>query len=734
MNQLLANQWDAMLIELRQLLNDGRFVEVLDHIGLLQADEHLFLGNASMAQLLAVKSAALMRLARYDDALDVARQALKQIKHSSDNLLIAELQAVAARALTELGQVAEAERVYRDLIATYRRLDDSLGIIRSLNRLSRVHFIQGQFARSVESLLEAEQYARGLADDKWLASIAGNLGTILNLSGEFHKAIEHLEESVKLNYARGEQSNLCRAYLSLAFAQMHLGRFDDAVAHLASANDLVEQAHDEADRVTLLQYRAQLALLCSNFSGAADLAAAGLELARRIAPHSAEVAQIGRLLAQAHLELDQFDRAHEAATAALATAEQVGERIEIFACRRLLAQIAHQRRERVDIDAELRRCVAGFELIGAQYEAAVTYRVWSQLTREPVLVRDCRAELARIQRVLHLTDAAATALTARRHSSSVPLVGAHPTFAELVREVDAVAPSDLPILLLGPTGVGKDQIAKYVHHHSLRSKGPFVQLNCGAIPVELAESELFGHERGAFTNAVGTKVGLIEAATGGTLFLNEVGELPAALQVKLLSALEEKVFYRIGGTTPRKVDIRIIAATNVDLSEAVRVGRFRSDLFFRLAVMTINVPRLADRGDDAYRLFEFFMQSEGIDLDAIDRDTLRLLRVRLAEYAWPGNVRELKNLIEMYSIVEKRDARAVCARLLAKLESNPETLQRRAHPSGANLADQVEQFERSSIKAALELCGGIIRRAAASLGIPEATLRSKMKKYRISPA
>lgn len=734
MNQLLANQWDAMLIELRQLLNDGRSVEVLDHIGLLQADDYLSLGNACMAQLLAVKCAALMRQARYDDALDVARQALKQIKHSSDNLLIAELQAVAARALTELGQVAEAERVYRDLIATYRRLDDALGIIRNLNRLSRVHFIQGQFAKSVESLLEAEQYARGLADDKWLASIAGNLGTILNLSGEFYKAIEHIEESIKLNAARGERSNLCKAHLSLAFALMHVGRFDDAATQLAAADAITGQTQVEADRVTLLQYRAQLALLHFNFSNAADLASAGLELARRIAPQGAEVAQIGRLLAQAHLELDQFDRAHEAAAAALATAEQVGERIEIFACRRLLAQIAHHRHERVDIDAELRRCVAGFEKIGAQYEAAVTHRVWSQLTREPILVRDCRAELARIQRVLHLTDSAATAVAARRHSSSVPLVGAHPVFAEMVREVDAVAPSDLPILLLGPTGVGKDQIAKYVHHHSLRSKGPFVQLNCGAIPVELAESELFGHEKGAFTNAVGTKVGLIEAATGGTLFLNEVGELPAALQVKLLSALEEKVFYRVGGTTQRRVDIRIIAATNVDLSEAIRVGRFRSDLYFRLAVMTLHVPRLADRGDDAYQLFEFFIQSEGINLDTIDRDTLRLLRIRLVEYTWPGNVRELKNLIEMYAIVERRDARAVCARLLAKLESSSDTLQRQAHPSGANLADQVEHFERSIIKAALELCGGIIRRAAAYLGIPEATLRSKMKKYRISPA
>jgi DNA-binding NtrC family response regulator len=375
--------------------------------------------------------------------------------------------------------------------------------------------------------------------------------------------------------------------------------------------------------------------------------------------------------------------------------------------------------------------------VGARYELAMSYEAWSMVAAKTAHVREYRAEAQRLMRALRLSNTESD--PPRNNGNDSPanaqLIGAAPSFLQIVSQVDAIADSDIPVLLLGETGVGKDQIARYIHHHSSRNKGPFVEVNCGTIVHELAESHLFGHERGSFTNAVETKVGMVEAASGGTLFLNEVGELPLKLQVKLLSALEEKQFYRVGGTVPRKVDIRVIAATNVDLHEAVKTGRFRADLFFRLAVMTLKVPRLAERNEDVLSLFEHFMRAEGISLHQVDRQTLEILYARLKDFDWLGNVRELRNEVYLCCVMEKRDPRSVCLRMIARLTPPAQDVTAAtARTEPVPLNEAVEAFERSVINAALVACNGVIRRAATHLGLPEATLRSKMKKYRINAA
>ena len=736
MSQHFANPKVAMLMELRQLIDEGQFQQVIDQITSLEADEHISSGSADIVHFLSLKAAALFKLSKYDEALSITRKALNCVKGSSDNQLIAELQSTACRCLVELGQTNEAEREYRDLIATYRRLDDTVGVIRSLNRLSRIQFIKGQYGKAIDYLLEAKDHACMIEDVKWQTMITGNVGTILNLSGEFHKAIEYLDESIALNRVLDNQPNLGRALLSKAYALMHIRNFVEAKAALVAAEEILGNLDNNSDNISLLQYKAQLALLQGENEQAIELADSALKLVGVNGSLTGEAAQVGRLLAEAHLNLGHDAEAKTFAVAALEAAQSSGERVEIAACRRILATIvAHESDNRM-VDSEFSAIVHLLDEVGARYELAMTYHAWSQVSTKTSHIREHRAEADRIRRSLRLESGDKEVV--RNDASGDPhrtrLIGSSPCFLDVINQVDAIADSEIPVLLLGETGVGKDQIARYIHHHSSRAKGRFVVVDCGTIPPQLAESTLFGHERGAFTSASETKMGLLEAATGGTLFLNEVGELPLEMQVKLLSALEEKMFYRLGGTTPRKVDIRVIAATNVDLHAAVKAGRFRSDLFFRLAVMTLQVPRLSDRGEDVIHLFEHFMRIEEIPLRGVDRHTLDILKSRLRDFNWTGNVRELRNFVYLCGVMEKREPRAVCMRMIARLTSPVRDITSYSRAESVPLAEAVEAFERSIINSALDTCGGIIRRAAAQLGLPEATLRSKMKKYRISAA
>jgi transcriptional regulator with PAS, ATPase and Fis domain len=312
------------------------------------------------------------------------------------------------------------------------------------------------------------------------------------------------------------------------------------------------------------------------------------------------------------------------------------------------------------------------------------------------------------------------------------VIGRDPLFLETVRQALSCAGGDIPILLQGETGSGKDHLARYIHESSSRSEQPLVTVNCAAIPQELAESELFGYQKGAFTNAVECKTGLIEAADGGTLFLNEIAELSPAIQAKLLAALDEKKFFKLGSTDEKQADFRLIAASNIDLAEAVASGKFRADLYYRLAAISLEIPPLVQRGDDAYMLFEYFLSCQEISLAGVNKHLLRALRQRMRDYAWGGNVREVKNYAELFAVTETRDADSICRRLLDRLDKAVEPIDQAA--GVVNLNQQVEHFERSRIRKALTASGGVIRRAARTLGVPEATLRSKMKKLQINAA
>jgi DNA-binding NtrC family response regulator len=311
------------------------------------------------------------------------------------------------------------------------------------------------------------------------------------------------------------------------------------------------------------------------------------------------------------------------------------------------------------------------------------------------------------------------------------LVGRAPSMIELYKEIARVAPSRSTVLVAGESGTGKELVARSIHKHSTRSSGPFVAVNCGALTETLLEAELFGHVRGAFTGAASDRRGMWEEAEGGTLFLDEVGETSPAMQVKLLRALQEGEVRRVGAPRPVRVDVRVVAATNRDLEEEVRVGRFREDLFYRLSVITLGVPPLRERRGDIPLLAERFLRAAAKRAGR----RLRLSEAALASlitYAWPGNVRELESAVE-YAALHARGAEVEPEELPAKLQpSGARARGAAASPALAALyADlpALDELERRYLLHVLEAAGRNRSRAAEILGIDRRTLYRMAERF-----
>jgi len=301
------------------------------------------------------------------------------------------------------------------------------------------------------------------------------------------------------------------------------------------------------------------------------------------------------------------------------------------------------------------------------------------------------------------------------------MLGKSTPMQQVFTSVRKLAASEAPILILGESGTGKEVVALTVHRRSRRADGPFVAINCGAIPETLIESELFGHEKGAFTGAHVQRPGRIETASGGTLFLDEIGELPLLLQVKLLRFLQDQQIERIGGRKPIQVDTRVIAATNVDLQKAMQGGRFREDLFYRLAVVVLNLPPLREREDDVVLLAEAFLKRFAA---AEGKRKLKLTKeafTALQKYSWPGNVRELENRVK----------RAVVMCDEARVTAEDLGLSATGDVASLNLRAARDQLEREMLMKALRRHGGKISPAAAELGISRPTFYEMMEKLGI---
>jgi DNA-binding NtrC family response regulator len=321
-------------------------------------------------------------------------------------------------------------------------------------------------------------------------------------------------------------------------------------------------------------------------------------------------------------------------------------------------------------------------------------------------------------------------------------IGRSDVMENVFRLVDRVAPARSTVLITGESGTGKELVAKAIHESSPRAEKPFVAVNCSNIPSELLESELFGHTKGAFTGAVGAKKGLFEVADTGSIFLDEIGDLRPETQVRLLRVIQERELTPLGDTAPRKIDVRIIAATNVDLKEAVRNGTFREDLYYRLSVVPIELPPLRDRREDILPLVQHFIRKYNAEngrqiSEQISPDVLALLE----NYYFPGNVRELENIIERAVVIAPTDEITVeCLRPEVRSPEIARDMLRDSEGTsgeiditrGVNFYDEVRKFETDLIRRALDQTGGHQSRAARLLGLNATTLNSKIKTYNIA--
>lgn len=343
------------------------------------------------------------------------------------------------------------------------------------------------------------------------------------------------------------------------------------------------------------------------------------------------------------------------------------------------------------------------------------------------------------QSYLHATDDATPSGPARSASQKTamsadfgPMVGRSAGMLHLFKQIDQVAGRDSAVLITGESGTGKELVARQIHHRSQRAHGPFVAINCAAIPETLIESELFGHEKGAFTHAVDRRIGQFELADGGTLFLDEIGELSLAVQVKLLRFLQEQEFYRVGRSKPVKVNVRVVTATNKNLEELVRAKAFRQDLFYRINVINLTMPALRDRADDVPFLVEHFISKFKQRYDgraiAMQPEVLSVL----GEYAWPGNVRELENVVESLMALAANDTVEV-ADLPRKIREPGDGPAEAAfqQTGGGSFEEAERRFEMEMIVKALRRADFVQTKAAELLGISRRILKYKMDKLGI---
>ncbi|GJL83217.1 MAG: type 4 fimbriae expression regulatory protein PilR [marine bacterium B5-7] len=331
-----------------------------------------------------------------------------------------------------------------------------------------------------------------------------------------------------------------------------------------------------------------------------------------------------------------------------------------------------------------------------------------------------------VEAAVHTHDGADSPVTEK---IATDLLGESVTMRELRATIHKVARSQSPIHICGNTGTGKELVARLIHEASGRREGPWVPVNCGAIPQELMESEFFGHKKGSFTGAHQDKAGLFEVATGGTLFLDEIAELPLAMQVKLLRAIQERKIKAVGDTRERAVDVRILSATHSNLAEQVTIGRFRNDLYYRLNVIELRVPDLKERREDISTLSQFFLHRLNAESDMEDKTLSDGAIDKLINHGFPGNVRELENIMERAftlsesSVIEADDIHAPQSVL------DTETTDRGFQPGHVSLDDHLADIERQALVDALEKTGGNKTLAAEMLGMSFRSIRYKLKKY-----
>lgn len=735
----------SMLHYLQARMKDRDFDAVIEHYEHNRAELDSATNEVAAETLRLVASAQACQ-ADLKSALVTIRIAQAKAANITNRLVLAEVYITLAGLLRDMGQLGEATKAYRDAESIFRRYDAPDGACRAINQLAGLFFKQNNYQGSLELLLEAAELARKLEDKRGLAQIMGNIGRVATFLGNFSQAEKHLRLNIELSSERANAGDCAKAWLSLGYVQLQKGEYAEAETSLAEANSLISSIGDKRSEVIHLTYLGELQYRSGRVAEAISSLERALVLAEAFGSGTTLAARVMRHLAEAQVRVRNFRLASRLLAGATVIYKKANDLAELGALTKLRAQIEAARSNRSRARklfaasiSELESSGVKFELVQALLEAAACEQFDSRermgfvFRAEQISNRlGLRGQLETIERIITSFDGAPKASPnsrSRTESEQADYVTNSPELIHMKDQVAVLANSDLPLLLTGETGVGKDQMARYFHAQA-RPEGPYIAVNCASVPATLLESELFGHKKGAFTGADQNRIGRFEAANGGVLFLDEIGEMDVALQAKLLGVLERRKILPLGGTREVTLDIKLVAATNCNLEEMVESGQFRRDLYYRLSGITIVIPPLRDRKEDIPLLLNLFLERHGLTAGQgqpafLDPELVR----QFVAYDWPGNIRELLNKVKRLEAMKLMANQGDLSELVRMLFADSQTTASVA----SGLFERVEEFERKLITEALIASGGNKSQTARMLGVHEATIRTKLKRYGIEP-
>ena len=779
------------LEDIEKLIESKEYVIALAQIRELQSSGKLDPGSLETWHFYYLSTKVFYHLGSYQEALESAQKAISIFINLHEELKIAQTEFLSGLIYIAIGELKSAETEIRDALTGYRRTNDFKGIISCLSRISNIEAIKGNYSKSIEYLQDALFYAGKSGESKQKAFLYGNLGERFLMIGNWKEAEKNLLLNIELNRQADNEINLCKGLLSLGYVYFLKREFIKAKNVYVESLSLIQKNNCVRELTIYHEFSGELAFVQGDYRSAEDHYNKVLEIMEERAPEGDMISQTYRLLADLQVTKKEYDEAFSSCQKALKVSKSLGERFEESACYRILGQI-YTARMSLEIKGDkekarenFNRSLSIFQEIQAKYELAKTYleagksnsfdyyermkylgtaedifreleseyhlglvnlahshlffekqeyesaslflkdaeKVFRELgeEKELVSVSDFRNKLSRYNSELEVTD------SEKRYSFS-QIVTQNQKMLDIIEQVKRIKDMDMTILIEGETGTGKDLLAKCIHYESKRKNKKFVVAQCSAVPETLLENALFGHIKGAYTGADESSVGLFEEATGGTLYIDEIAEIPLSIQVKLLRAIEEKEITWIGETKPKKIDVRIIASTSRDLTERVSKELFRKDLYFRLNTFNLKLPPLRERKEDILLLIEYFLKETGTAEDNLKLLDYPELIDRIQEYDWPGNVRELKNEIDKL-IISTTNGEKIDPPYLLKITTSFKKVE--IKKENATLYDEMDEIEKEKIKEVLEQTNYVKVKAAELLGIPVSSLKSKIKKYNI---
>lgn len=696
-------------------------------------------GDKRAASIYLQVARAHASLTDYPSALKAARTAQAKATADGDSLLLAQIFITLGNILRDSGELEEAQKAFRDAESIFRRNDNPEGQSRALNSLAGLYFRKTDYRNALTILMDAVEIARNLDDTKKLAYMMGNVGRLQTFIGDFAEAEKHLQINIDLSTELNDQLELVRALLSLGYVYIQQGDYSKASDTLEKAQPLIGVVNARREEVIYLTYLGELLYRRGLNAESGRALKQALALAEQPAGDTILAGRALRHLAELYVRTDDSRLAQKAAARAMVIMIENEDKVEIGALTKIMARIKASEGKPDQAAREFKKSFDLLDESGVRFEkadaliAAAKSGVFDSRQSLTYLFRAeefyARYHVTRryeeisglIEQFGRLSNQ--TVSKPLELSGEVEYLSNSKVVNRIKKQLPMLARSDLPILITGETGAGKDHLVRYFHSLARPGK-PFIAVNCASVPETLLESELFGYRRGAFTGADHHKDGKFVAANGGVFLLDEIGDMPLALQAKLLGVLESRTVTPLGGNKSQELDLLLVAATNQNLEEMVETGRFRRDLYYRLSGISFYLPPLRERKEDIPLLVVKFMRDCGL-LGPNERPSSDLVS-RFVEYDWPGNIRELQNVVKRLEVMSQMSA----SRNLDELAESilqitvPE-------PNAGGLFDRVEQFERRLITEALLAAGGNKSEAARMLGVHEATVRTKLKRYGI---